>query len=51
MFATYANFPEEGTTSKLYFDLEEKVLYYWDNDYIPVNAMLIANTILNGGEA
>jgi hypothetical protein len=51
MFARYADFPAEGTTSKLYFDLEEKVLYYWDNNYIPVNAMIIANTILNGGEA
>jgi len=51
MFAVAADFPEEGIASKLYFDLEEKVLYYWDNGYIPVNAMLIANTILNGGEA
>lgn len=51
MFATYATFPEVGIDSKLYFDLEEKILYYWDNDYIPVNAMIIANTILNGGEA
>lgn len=51
MFATYANFPEEGIASKLYFDLEEKILYYWDNDYIPVNAMIIANTVLDGGEA
>jgi len=35
----------------LYFDLNEKVLYYWNEGYIPVNAMLITNTILNGGEA
>jgi hypothetical protein len=34
----------------LYFDLNEKILYYWDNAYIPVNAMLIAHTILDGGE-
>ena len=51
MFSTYQNFPEEGIASKLYFDLEEKILYYWDNNYIPVNAMLIQNTILEGGEA
>ena len=51
MFAKYSDFPEVGIDSKLYFDLEEKILYYWDNDYIPVNAMIIANTILNGGEA
>jgi hypothetical protein len=35
----------------LYFDLDEKVLYYWNEEYIPVNTMLITNTILNGGEA
>jgi len=35
----------------LYFDLETKILYYWDNEYIPVNAMLIANTIIDGGDA
>ena len=51
MFASYSAFPEIGITDKLYFDLEEKILYYWDNDYIPVNAMLIANTVLEGGEA
>ena len=51
MFATYDTFPEQGILNKLYFDLNEKILYYWDNEYIPVNAMLIANTIIEGGEA
>lgn len=51
MFALYSDFPEVGVKNKLYFDLEEKILYYWDEEYIPVNAMLIANTILEGGEA
>ena len=51
MFATYSEFPETGIASKLYFDLEEKILYYWENGYIPVNAMLIANTNLNDGKA
>ena len=51
VFRTYAEFPEEGQADMLYFDLDEKVLYYWDNEYMPVNAMLIANTIVNGGEA
>ena len=52
IFDYLENFPEEGDTNRLYFDLEEKILYYWDDThYIPVNAMLIANTILNGGEA
>ena len=51
VFDEYTNFPEEGVLDKLYFDLNEKILYYWDNGYIPVNAMLIAQTILDGGEA
>ena len=51
MFATYDAFPAIGITNKLYFDLNEKILYYWDGEYIPVNAMLIANTMINGGEA
>ena len=51
VFEEYANFPQYGSTNKLYFDLDEKILYYWENEYIPVNAMLIANTIIEGGEA
>ena len=52
LFETYDNFPETGDQSKLYFDLTEKILYYWaGNEYIPVNAMLITNTILQGGDA
>lgn len=51
IFETFANFPQYGSYTKLYFDTEEKILYYWDNEYIPVNAMLIANTIIEGGEA
>ena len=51
MFATYDQFPATGIQDKLYFDLETKNLYYWNEEYIPVNAMLIAETALNGGEA
>lgn len=51
LFERYVNFPAEGVKDMLYFDLDEKILYYWDSEYIPVNALLIANTILNGGEA
>ena len=51
LFEDFDNFPEQGETEKLYFDLNEKILYYWaDTGYTPVNAMLITNTILNGGE-
>ena len=51
IFEEYNNFPQYGSYSKLYFDLDEKILYYWNNEYIPVNAMLIADTIIKGGEA
>lgn len=51
LFETFDNFPSTGTQDMLYFDLDEKILYYWDGEYIPVNAMLITNTILHGGEA
>lgn len=51
IYADYINFPTVGEINKFYFDLTEKILYYWDNEYIPVNAMLITNTIINGGEA
>ena len=51
LYAKFIDFPEIGETNKLYFDLDEKILYYWDGKYIPVNAMLIANTIIDGGEA
>lgn len=51
LFESYNNFPQVGELNKLYFDLEERILYYWNNGYIPVNAMLITNTILDGGEA
>ena len=50
-FATYDAFPAQGVLNKLYFDLNEKILYYWNNEYIPVNAMLVANTTIYGGEA
>ena len=51
LFETYDNFPETGRQDKLYFDLNERILYYWNGEYIPVNAMLIAHTILDGGDA
>lgn len=51
VFDVFSNFPAIGAQNMLYFDLNKKILYYWDEEYIPVNAMLIANTIVNGGEA
>ena len=51
IFETFNNFPQYGSSQNLYFDLGERILYYWNQEYIPVNAMLIANTTLEGGEA
>ena len=52
IFDNFSNFPIEGEVDKLYFDLVENILYYWaDSQYLPVNAMLITNTILDGGDA
>lgn len=51
VFDIFSNFPAVGEQDKLYFDLNERILYYWDNEYIPVNTLLITNTILQGGEA
>ena len=49
VFGTTEDFPEIGELNKLYFDTEEKILYYWDNGYYPINALLIENSILNAG--
>lgn len=51
VFDDFVNFPAKGSRYMLYFDLQGKILYYWEDGYVPVNAMLIANSILNGGEA
>ena len=51
LFEQFNNFPQVGSYDKLYFDLGENILNYWNgSEYTPVNAMLIANTIVNGGE-
>ena len=46
-----ANFPLTGESTKLYFGIDTQILYYWNNEYIPVNAMLIADTIIDSGNA
>jgi len=51
IFSNLIDFPKEGEFNKLYFALDEKILYYWENEYIPINAMLIEDTIIEGGEA
>lgn len=51
IYALFNEFPEEGDSELLYFATDEKILYYWDNGYYPINAMLIANTTLEGGGA
>ena len=51
VFAPFVDFPEIGNENTLYFASDTKILYYYDEEYIPVNAMLITDTIINGGEA
>ena len=50
-FGSFSTFPQIGSSNLLYFDTNEKILYYWNNEYIPANTLLIANTILKGGGA
>lgn len=49
----FDNFPATGDHQHLYFDTNSEILYCWDDreGYTPVNAMLIANTILNCGDS
>lgn len=50
-YSNKSDFPSEGEIFKLYFDMEEKILYYWDNnEYRPINANLIENTVVKGGD-
>ena len=52
IYANFTDFPEEGEAAKLYFALDEKILYYWNNtEYKPVKATLIDNTIIYSGDA
>lgn len=51
IYSHYLEFPEIGDFDKFYFDLDEKILYYWDEEYLPVNATLIPYTTLEGGNA
>jgi len=52
IFGTLATFPSIGSNNYLYFDTDTKILYHWNEDeYEPINAMLIVDTILNGGDA
>lgn len=51
IFDNYDNFPEIGNNMCLYFDLSEKILYYWNNEYKPINTLLIEGTILDAGSS
>lgn len=41
LFDTFDNFPEQGDTNTLYFDLDNKKIYYWDNEYLLINNLFI----------
>lgn len=51
IFDVFNNFPQEGASSSLYFDLNDKILYYWDNEYKSINTLLIEGTILDAGSS
>lgn len=51
IYAEFNNFPEVGDLNTLYFDIVDKILYYWDTEYLPVNTLLINGTILDAGTA
>ena len=51
LFATLTTFPEIGDNKHLYYDTETNILYYYEEEYKPINTLLIEGTILNGGQA
>lgn len=52
IYANFVDFPAEGEDDKLYFALDEKILFYWaGGEYEPVKTTLIDNTILYSGDA
>ena len=50
VFDIYNHFPQVGDDQHLYFDTNDKILYYWDNAYIPIVNNL-EHFILNCGDA
>lgn len=46
IFDYFENFPTVGRVDKLYFDSGEKILYYWDGEYKPVNLLSLTNALL-----
>lgn len=51
VYSLRANFPDEGVENMLYFATDEKILYYWNGEYLPVKTTLIEGTNIEGGEA
>lgn len=52
LYANFNDFPQQGENEKLYFALDEKILYYWSQDgYKPVKTTLIDDTIIYSGDA
>lgn len=48
----FNNFPEIGSHDYFYFDTNESILYFWDEDgYTPIAAQLIPYIQLHGGDA
>lgn len=51
IFGLFSTFPNIGDSEHLYYDLEDNILYYYDEEYIPINTLLIENTTLDAGDA
>lgn len=52
IYSVFNEFPETGDDMHFYYDTYDNILYAWqDNEYVPINTLLIPDTILNAGNA
>lgn len=52
IFSVFVEFPENGDNNHLYYDTNDNILYAWkNNEYVPIDTLLIPDTILNAGDA
>lgn len=51
IFGTIDTFEPQDDNTILYYDIDDNILYYYNEEFIPINALLIENTIINGGNA
>ena len=52
IFGTMQDFIGHGDSEYLYFDIADNILYYFeDEEFVPINTLLIPGTILDSGNA